>query len=154
MLILGFAALGIWACGSQDNEVRDKARQEVEANTPAPPANNPAATPATPAAPAASATGVVHHYICPNNCEGSGGDSQGVCPVCGTAYVHNQAFHNQQQPATQINPTQTPPTPSAEKNAAGEWHYVCSANCGGGAGAQGSCPLCGAPLTHNAAYHN
>ena len=35
------------------------------------------------------------HYICPNGCSGSGGAAQGTCSVCGTAYVHNAAYHNQ-----------------------------------------------------------
>ncbi len=37
----------------------------------------------------------VPHYICKNNCAGSGGDQAGNCPVCGETYVHNEAFHNQ-----------------------------------------------------------
>ncbi|MBT8191084.1 MAG: hypothetical protein KJO29_11705, partial [Bacteroidia bacterium] len=53
------------------------------------------ASPVTPAAtlqtPAGTATAlpVVNHYICPNNCAGSGGPNAGTCPVCGTTYTHN-----------------------------------------------------------------
>ncbi len=130
-----------------------------------------------PSASVALPTGSSNHFICPNNCEGSGGSEQANCPVCGTAYVHNQAFHNQSPTAPgtpgtpiQIDPngtvtqtaqnptavtppvTDTPANPAA-KNAAGEWHFACSKNCGGGAGAQGNCPKCGSPLTHNQAFH-
>jgi len=41
------------------------------------------------------ASGTIQHYYCANNCEGSGGDAAGTCPVCGSAYEHNQAWHNQ-----------------------------------------------------------
>ena len=100
------------------------------------------------------------HYKCPNDCEGSGGATSGTCPVCGTAYVHNQAYHN--QPNQQTNPIQlenpTPPagiTPPSTpgQNAAGVWHYICSNGCAGGAGSAGSCATCGSALTHNQAYH-
>jgi hypothetical protein len=109
-------------------------------------------------------SGDVQHYICPNDCEGSGGPAQGSCPVCGTAYVHNQAFHNQgnQTPQNQINlegqdqlqnlqQSQQNNAP-AQKN--GEYHYVCSAGCSGGSGSAGTCSQCGASLEHNTAYHN
>lgn len=39
------------------------------------------------------------------------------------------------------------------QNAAGVWHYICSAGCSGGSGSAGSCAQCGAALSHNAAYH-
>jgi hypothetical protein len=102
-------------------------------------------------------TGVVYHYACPNNC--GGGDTAGECPVCGMAYVHNDAFH--QQPGQQMDmPPQNapeiqmqPPTAEPAQNAAGVWHYTCSAGCPGGAGAQGKCAMCGNDLVHNQAYH-
>ena len=94
-------------------------------------------------------SGSVLHYYCPNNCEGSGGDQQGNCPVCGTQYVHNQAFHTQGQ---QANPTINTETPA--QNAQGVYHYICSAGCSGGSGAQGVCSSCGASLVHNDGYHN
>lgn len=109
-------------------------------------------------------SGDVQHYICPNDCEGSGGPNQGTCPVCGTDYVHNAAFHEQgnQNPQNQINlegqdqlqnlqQSQQNNAP-AQKN--GEYHYVCSAGCSGGSGSAGTCSQCGASLEHNTAYHN
>lgn len=103
------------------------------------------------------ATAGVQHYTCPNNCKGSGSASQGTCPVCGTAYQHNQAFHNQpgaaNTPATKttIQPgvTQSDPT----QNAKGIYHYTCPKGCKGGAGAAGPCATCGTTLAHNQAYH-
>lgn len=32
-------------------------------------------------------------YICPMNCEGSGSDKEGTCPVCGMDYEKNEK-HN------------------------------------------------------------
>lgn len=113
------------------------------------------------------------HYKCPKNCEGGVGTAQGKCPVCGTDMVHNAAFHAQAaaQPGSSpttpitINPTnatapgstpaaaQQPAQPAAAQNAKGDWHFVCSKACGGGAGAAGNCPKCGSPLTHNQAFH-
>lgn len=114
-----------------------------------------------------NAGGDVQHYICPNDCEGSGGPSQGTCPVCGTQYVHNSAYHQQgnQNQQNQINvegqdqlkdlqrqQQQQRENAPAQKN--GEYHYVCSEGCSGGAGSAGTCSQCGASLEHNAAYHN
>ncbi len=113
----------------------------------------------------------VKHYTCPNNCLGSGGDGAGKCPVCGTDYVHNGAYHNQGAQGQQVTPLdsgsntvtldpnsagQTPPAQNTTpaQNAVGEWHYVCSKACGGGGSGAGSCPKCGSELTHNATYHN
>ena len=99
----------------------------------------------------APVTGSVQHYYCPNNCVGSGGDSQGSCPTCGTAYVHNQAFHN--NPATT---TTSPinPTANTGTNTSGVFHYTCPSGCAGGSGAMGTCTSCGATLAHNQAFHN
>ncbi|MEL6988061.1 MAG: hypothetical protein AAGK97_09530 [Bacteroidota bacterium] len=63
----------------------------------------------------------------------------------------------QNAPAVQ-QPTPAPATPVTKpaepaQNADGVWHFACSKNCGGGAGAAGSCPNCGSPLEHNSAYH-
>lgn len=113
-----------------------------------------------PAAP--SVNSAVKHYICSNNCEGSGGPAAGTCPVCGNAYVHNDAYHNNggattpttaPSPVPGTTPTATP-TPEPAQNAAGVWHYTCGNGCAGGAGAAGSCSKCGGALAHNAAYHN
>ena len=122
------------------------------------PVTTPATTPASNNAPTIAATGV-KHYICPNNCAGSGGPAQGNCPVCSTAYVHNAAYHNQpaaSQP-TAPNPFGAGPAlPAAGNgmNAAGVYHYICSNGCAGGSGVQGSCATCGSALAHNQAYHN
>lgn len=100
------------------------------------------------------AGGNVKHYTCPNNCEGSGGDQQGTCPVCGSEYMHNQAYHDQAitqstQPVSQPNAASEPP-----QNAAGIWHYTCANGCSGGAGSAVACSTCGNTLVHNTAYHN
>lgn len=121
--------------------------------------------------PVSAAAGVnpnVKHYTCPNNCANSGGEGEGSCPVCGTAYVHNAAYHNNPTPATpgaalpgaagaastQVPPVTAPSTPEPPQNAAGVWHYTCSAGCAGGGGGAGSCATCGGALAHNSAYHN
>ncbi len=61
--------------------------------------------------------------------------------------------------APMINPGAAPTaaatkTPEPAQNAAGVWHYTCSAGCAGGAGSAIACAGCGATLAHNAAYHN
>jgi len=123
------------------------------------------------------------HYYCANSCEGSGSGSPGSCPTCGTAYTHNDAFHNKAptpqpmapttgqttgQPLGQtltspvtmggdnsISTTVTPPkAPEPPQNAKGVWHYTCSAGCAGGAGGAGTCASCGGALAHNSEYHN
>lgn len=55
----------------------------------------------------------------------------------------------QMQTNQQNQPMMTEPA----QNAAGVWHYICSAGCSGGAGTPGNCSQCGASLSHNAAYH-
>ena len=131
--------------------------------------------------PAPAATGGVNpgvkHYTCSNNCANSGGDAAGNCPVCGNAYVHNDAYHNNTAaptPSPMPNPaaagaagaaganTQTstsnitftdPNSTEPAQNADGVWHYTCSAGCAGGAGAAGTCASCGGALAHNSGYH-
>ncbi len=155
--LLIFAIIGFVACGEENRE-----RPDVVKDIPSSSSNSAITGENTGATPS---DGNVQHYICPNECAGSGGASQGTCPVCGTAYVHNQAFHNQgnQNPQNQINVEggdqlqniQQPQQPtSAPQNADGEYHYVCSAGCDGGAGGAGTCSKCGASLEHNTAYHN
>ncbi len=93
--------------------------------------------------PSPVATGV-QHYICPNNCAGSGGATEGTCPTCGSAYTHNQAFHNQTQPS------QNQPVANS-----GVQHYICPNSCAGSGGAtEGTCPTCGSAYIHNQAFHN
>lgn len=102
-------------------------------------------------APAASPVAAVQHYTCPNNCVGSGGDAAGTCPVCGTAYVHNAAYHAN-DPASASTPID--PSTLSGANNSGVPHYICSAGCGGSGAASGNCPNCGAALAHNQAFHN
>ena len=96
---------------------------------------------------AAGAAGV-KHYICPNGHPGA--DAEGTCAQCGSALVHNQAYHDQGavQQTTQPVAGQEPP-----QNAAGIWHYTCSNGCEGGAGSAVACAKCGNTLVHNQAYH-
>ena len=110
--------------------------------------------------PATATNPGVAHYICPNDCEGSGGDSAGTCPVCGSEYTHNQAYHNNPTASTPAitPPPGTPPgapaDPNPAQNAAGVYHYTCEKGCAGGAGGPGTCNGCGGALAHNQAYHN
>lgn len=155
LLIIG-ALLVIGCSNSGDSDkVRSEARQSLGNPQPtnvAPPIS----APTTPGAVNAS----VKHYICPNNCEGGGGDAAGSCPVCGTELQHNQAYHNTGTAASgNPNPisTQTVPTPQTPEpaqNAAGVWHYTCGNGCEGGAGSAVACASCGATLVHNTTYHN
>lgn len=139
--IIFLLSLCFVACKDNNSAVRDSARDSL--NVP---------ETVTPVTPALQAGGSVAHYTCPNNCEGSGGAAQGNCPVCGTAYVHNQAFHS--QPAATGTPA-TPATPAGSaQNASGVYHYICSSGCAGGSGTQGSCATCGNALVHNQAFHN
>lgn len=131
-----------------DSAIREKAAQTLPKTSPQTNTNQ---------MPVSGALAGVQHYICPNNCQGSGGPEQGNCPVCGTAYLHNQAFHaNDAQ--NQVPPTPNPvtQTPTAEpaQNAAGVWHYTCAKGCPGGSGSATACATCGGTLAHNAAYHN
>lgn len=141
-LILIIFGLVIVSCGSKNSAAKEEARQSIQDR----------AANAAPINDGLLAGGSTQHYICPNSCEGSGGAMDGNCPVCGTAYVHNQAYHNQ----TATNPAQTtPPTQSTPAtNAAGQYHYTCSNGCAGGSGTQGNCSVCGNALVHNTAYHN
>jgi len=93
----------------------------------------------------------VQHYVCPNGCAGSGGENAGTCPTCGTEYQHNSAYHATNQ-STTVDPSQAQPAASSQ-NAAGEYHYICSNGCSGGAAASGNCSQCGAALAHNTAFH-
>lgn len=101
----------------------------------------------------AAPAGGVQHYICPNSCAGSGGATAGTCPVCGTAYVHNAAYHNQGNDGGASPMIQQPQQQSPAQNAAGVYHYTCPSGCAGGSGTAGTCAQCGAALAHNQAYH-
>ncbi len=41
--------------------------------------------------------GVVHHYICVDQCEGGHSETPGMCPVCNQQLAHNRAWHEQPQ---------------------------------------------------------
>ena len=163
-LLLLVSTVFFIACNEQGSDsVREEARESL--NVP-PPSNNQFATtdPNAGSTAAPVNTSGVPHYICPNNCAGSGGASAGTCPVCGSEYSHNQAYHNQSSVTPSINlPTETvvpggstPPIQSTTpaQNAAGVYHYTCSNGCAGGSGSAGNCATCGAALAHNTAYHN
>ncbi len=166
LFILMIAAVSLFvSCqGDKDKSVRDAARQSLPKTvTTPPPPPPPTANPNVPS-PTATAGGVMH-YICPNNCESSGGPGAGTCPVCGTAYTHNQAWHGQNDAASTITntidptnttvPTQiTPPAAEPPQNANGVWHYICPSGCTGGGGGATPCATCGTTLAHNTAYHN
>lgn len=106
---------------------------------------------------------VVFHFVCPNECEGSGGPGKATCPACGAEYVHNNEYHQYQRQQQQNNQAAAinPQTngqiemqqPSAT-NAQGEYHFICPEGCEGGAGTKTACANCGADLVHNDAYHN
>lgn len=172
MSLLGIAMMGFIACGEDKRERPDVAKDVPSSSSDqsAPDQNPGNASTDLNTNTNSNSSGDVQHYICPNDCEGSGGPNQGTCPVCGTDYVHNAAFHeqgdqNSQNPQNQINmegqdqlqdlqqsqQTQQNNAP-AQKN--GEYHYVCSAGCSGGSGSAGTCSECGASLEHNTAYHN
>lgn len=103
------------------------------------------------------------HFVCLNNCEGSGSNEAGICPICGEGLVHNDAFHaGENQNNTTItqnfddntsNTFTLPNNTSASQSTNGAFHYTCSDNCGSGSDSAGNCPNCGAPLVHNDAYH-
>ena len=146
MLFLGTITI----IGCADN-AKDKIRQKAKEALP-----ESSATSVTSSGPAAG----VLHYICPNSCEGSGGAAAGTCPVCGSEYTHNTAFHaNDAANTPALTPPSVPegtppPNPNAAQNAAGVWHYTCPAGCEGGAGAAGPCGKCGGELAHNTAFHD
>ena len=110
-----------------------------------------------------NATASVKHYICANNCENSGSDVIGACPVCKNPYIHNTAFHNQDfmkngplnvPTNIQAPAANTPAAPSPAQNAKGIYHYTCPKGCYGGSGTATQCANCGEPLAHNQEYHN
>lgn len=140
--------------------------KSTETNVATPPPVAPMTAP--PSAPAAAGVAGVEHYICPSGHVGSGGAAQGTCAECGVALVHNQAFHANapaatgapaqnpmlQNPGAAGAPTVAAPPTEPAQNAAGVWHYTCSAGCAGGGAAAGPCSQCGGALAHNQAYHN
>lgn len=142
MALMAIVASSFLACGSEEDAGASEQTPEISIM------NNPADV--VPA-------GTVMHYICPNNCAGSGGPAQADCPVCGTPYMHNDAFHAQAgAPPVGQDMTVPPPAPGSPEppqNSKGVWHYTCPSGCASGAGAAGPCASCGATLAHNPAYH-
>ena len=116
--ILFFFFVGlIAACsGNQNNSGTTSSGQPLPGPTTYPPPGQNANTNTTTTLPAGS----VQHYTCPSNCEGSGGSVAGTCPVCGTEYVHNAAFHAQ---TTATTPTTTTITSSPTANQF--WSVTC-----------------------------
>ena len=102
----------------------------------------------------------IKHYICKNNCENSGGNIAGNCPVCNTPYTHNEKFHakdflkNGPLNVPDETQTNTNNTPSPATNSSGVYHYVCNNGCMGGSGKAEPCKSCGETLIHNQAYHS
>lgn len=136
----------------------------------------------TTASPAQNAAGE-YHYACPNGHPGAASaGSCSVCgsalahnqayhntpgavnpttttPSITPAAGNGQTFapmlqENAGTPAARVPQTTTTTTAATPaKNARGEYHYTCP-NGHPGAGAAGSCSVCGSALAHNAAYHN
>ncbi len=135
-------------CGAalQHNQAwHDQPQSQTAATTPTTP------TPST--EPDRNADGI-WHYICPNGHEGGAGSAV-PCPVCGTALVHNDAYHNSPNALQQSVETITNPSPAESgQNAKGVWHYICPNGHSGGAGSATPCPVCGTTLVHNDAYHS
>jgi hypothetical protein len=106
---LTVALFSLFLSCDNDSAIREKAAQTLP--QPSPQTN-------TNQMPVSGALAGVQHYICPNNCQGSGGAAEGNCPVCGTAYLHNQAFHAndaQNQAAPPPTPTPNPATPYTQE---------------------------------------
>jgi hypothetical protein len=109
-------------------------------------------------------TSKVKHYICDNNCENSGSDVAGNCPVCKNQYTHNTAYHandllksgplNVPSNATQSTKNNQNKKPSPAQNTAGVYHYTCINGCNGGSATATKCVSCGEVLVHNQIYHN
>lgn len=159
--LLLFSVVSFYACNSDSDARKEEARENLVTPETGTNSNSTAPNPET-GEPAQNTSGV-WHYTCPKGCAGGAG-SAGSCAVCGEALTHNQAYHAQNNTntnATDFNPnsdatnpsTITPPTPEPAQNAAGVWHYTCTAGCEGGAGSAGNCSKCGSPLAHNQEYH-
>lgn len=108
-----------------------------------------------PQEPAQNAAGV-WHYTCAKGHAGGAGSAVN-CKTCGEPLAHNQAYHGNPTPNTNMMATPTapvaPPMPEPAQNAKGVWHYTCSKGHAGGAGTPSPCATCGTTLAHNAVYH-
>lgn len=153
-------ALSLLACKEKDASVRDAAKEGLPQPAPAAGIQSPLSNPAAPTLPnqnsAPQNAAGEWHYTCPNGHPGAG--AAGNCATCGTALVHNQAFHagdaNATTPGAAPPPTLPNQQPEPAQNAAGVWHYTCPSGHPGGAGTASTCSTCGATLVHNQAYHN
>jgi hypothetical protein len=111
IIFLGFLA---FACSSDKSsqdpapvETQEPSADATDGQLLTPP-SDPNATPNDPARPTtvdvpAGADGVVHHYVCPDKCEGGFGDASGPCPGCGLTMAHNTAYHAAQNAQQQPN---------------------------------------------------
>ena len=178
--VMVMSSLAFISCrdgGTSQNSNQTPSRTTINNNAPTTVqgSQNPTATTTNPTATTANtgAAGSEFHYICANNCEGSGANAAGKCPVCGEELVHNTAFHSGDQGSANSAPqiigaddnfsskitplgdpgTSAPATAAPAASGGSGFHYTCSAGCGGGGDAQGACPSCGEALVHNAAYH-
>lgn len=151
-------ALLLMACKQKDSAVRDAAKEGLPAPAPTTGIQSPLSNPAAPTLPnqstAAQNAAGEWHYTCPNGHPGSG--TAGNCASCGTALVHNQAFHAGEATNATTAPAPSLPNqqPEPAQNASGVWHYTCPSGHPGGAGTAATCSSCGATLVHNQAYHN
>lgn len=172
LFVLAVFSLAFISC--RDGGPSESSSQQAPQRTNITGNNNPSNqsnTNPTTTSPNTGAASAEFHYICANNCEGSGANAAGSCSVCGEELIHNTAFHSGDPGAannspqmldgddnsfsSKINPIGDPEssTPAASSGGSG-FHYTCSAGCGGGASDQGACPSCGAELVHNAAFHS
>ena len=107
-------ALCLTACG--DKESATSTTTPTATSTTVAPTTSTSITPPATQAPAtvnipAGDDGIVHHYICPDQCAGGVGAAAGSCPVCGKVMSHNQAFHSQGQAAQATTTTTSSAAP-------------------------------------------
>lgn len=118
--------------------------------------NQPATT--NPTVSSGSTSGVFH-YSCPNGHAYGADNLGGTCPECGADYVHNDAYHNQNNNNNQITFDPTPSadsgiTTSSSGNTSANFHYACpNGHEQGSDNLGGTCSECGAAFVHSDAYH-
>lgn len=101
------------------------------------------------------------HFICPKACKGSGSEVfGGKCPVCATAYVHNENSDGHRAEMARVKTvddakvnmqfTDTVVSIAKPSNYEKVAHYICSKGCkGSGSEAPGKCPTCSSEYAHN-----
>ncbi|HEX5002995.1 MAG TPA: heavy metal-binding domain-containing protein [Bacteroidia bacterium] len=82
------AALSMSACGGSENKEKDASATEMTE--------------------AQVAVNTTDKYVCPMNCEGSGSNQPGKCPVCGMDLVENPNYTG-----TEVAATDTTSAPAA-----------------------------------------